>query len=855
MSFILRPAQRSCVASRVQRISARAARESLLHGADVQRGFVHFATPMPAFDDTAFRVMADRRELIVAVHLANSMGPRSADDSIEIFIDPLHDHLGFFQFIFTRQSPRAQVFHHLPYGDAASTAFPHIQVRGFVWGSEKGRNVINQVESQDTLYVRFGVDDVFRNGPVCGFNVCRYRPAFKEASSWNLCAGNGFVDATSFGHLWLHENPALASLDEARIESGRLIIEGRLAGAGSGAEGVPAGAISIELADPLDRRVRAKARIRNGRLSAALPWPKAPVTGRHRLYLHGADSLAEPGMFHFDLLPTIRARGRGRPADFKLGMFYDIPDDLRSTHFSPDRLAAELDLLRNWGVRRVSWIDYGPTDRSRSFWEWASSLQNARRTMAECGDVLPLAARQCREKGMTCYGVIKPFDMGFSEPEFDRPAPDRVLEVENRWAAVLDEVAANPSSVMTANPAWARPWMPPITRLRISSQSPLPPLDRADVELLVSDDNRRYAAYRGLFGLRQGTASVPHVRYTPAELLEEPGRRREHFLEFTGLALRARYAAIRFKRDGVCIEQRMFLAVQAFDAAGQPVGLMPSTGGSLESGLVFSKDWPGWANQTPRWISPWICEGRPLGMVFEVPQRVPQTLEPIDAAARAVWLAAVQRVIDAGCDGVDIRLLCVHHCCPDWLRYAFAAPVREAFAARYGRAVEAVEADYERVRLLRGEAVTQFLRDAKARTHAAGRKLVVHLECGIEVPPRLHTRMQLHLDWQRWIREGLADELMLKYWGSQSVWVHEQVLPLARQHGVPVHICDMNFTLSSPTGVERARRLAAEALAAGFAGYSFYETHSYLKLNPRGVPTVIGHADHAIRAAADVCGM
>ncbi|MCX5659731.1 MAG: hypothetical protein NTW19_08430 [Planctomycetota bacterium] len=503
MSFILRPAQRSCVASRVPRASARAARESLLDDADVQRGFVHTATPMPAFDDTAFRVMADRRELIVAVHLANSMGARAADDSIEIFIDPLHDHLGFFQFIFTRQSPLPQVFHHLPYGDAASTAFRHIQVRGFAWGSEKARNVINQVESYETLHVRFGVDDVFRNGPVCGFNVCRYRPAFKEASSWNLCAGNGFVDATSLGH------------------------------------------------HPLDRRVRAKARIRNGRLSAALPWPKSPAPGRHRLYLHGDASPLEPGMFHFDLPPTTLARRRQQSSDFALGMFYDIPDDLRSTHFSPDRLAAEMDLLRAWGIRRVSWIDYGPTDRSRSFWEWASSLPNARRTMAECGDMLPLAARQCRERGMTCYGVVKPFDMGFSEPEFDRPAPDRVPEVENRWAAVLDEVAANPSSVMTANPAWERPWTPPITRLRVSSQSPLPPLGRAEVELLVSDDNRRYAVYRGRFALRQGTASVPHVRHTPAGLQDEPGRRREHFLELTGLALRTRYAAIRFKREGV----------------------------------------------------------------------------------------------------------------------------------------------------------------------------------------------------------------------------------------------------------------------------------------------------------------
>ena len=81
--------------------------------------------------------------------------------------------------------------------------------------------------------------------------------------------------------------------------------------------------------------------------------------------------------------------------------------------------------------------------------------------------------------------------------------------------------------------------------------------------------------------------------------------------------------------------------------------------------------------------------------------------------------------------------------------------------------------------------------------------------------------------------------------------MHEQVMPVAKKHGVPIHICVLNLTLNAPTGVERAEPLVRDASDAGCAGYAFYEAACYLRLNPAGNSLPIGHPDKAIRRASE----
>jgi uncharacterized lipoprotein YddW (UPF0748 family) len=132
-----------------------------------------------------------------------------------------------------------------------------------------------------------------------------------------------------------------------------------------------------------------------------------------------------------------------------------------------------------------------------------------------------------------------------------------------------------------------------------------------------------------------------------------------------------------------------------------------------------------------------------------------------------------------------------------------------------------------------------------------GKKLGVHLEPNVEVPVAHNVRFAMHLDWETWIREGLLDEITLKYWSAQSAFVHERILPLARKAGIRVYPSERNFALNTARGIELAEHVARDAFRAGFAGYSFYETASYFCLNEEGVSFPIGLADHALSRAAE----
>jgi len=231
---------------------------------------------------------------------------------------------------------------------------------------------------------------------------------------------------------------------------------------------------------------------------------------------------------------------------------------------------------------------------------------------------------------------------------------------------------------------------------------------------------------------------------------------------------------------------------------------------------------------------------------------MPTLLEPSFEGARNIWLSRIRRILDSGADGVDLRLLCHHNGCSEWLRYAFAEPVRAEFRRRYGREVEPVEEDYEKVRRIRGEFLTGFLREARRITSARGRKLAVHFEARAEVPPHLDTAMQIHWDWETWLNEGIMDELTLKYWSPESVFIHENVLPLARRKDIPVYVENQVIDVRSDArGVEKAERIIREAWNAGYAGSVFYEAWGFLMQNAEGTSTPRGMGEAVVRKAAE----
>ncbi|HOS44567.1 MAG TPA: hypothetical protein PK794_12805, partial [Armatimonadota bacterium] len=81
---------------------------------------------------------------------------------------------------------------------------------------------------------------------------------------------------------------------------------------------------------------------------------------------------------------------------------------------------------------------------------------------------------------------------------------------------------------------------------------------------------------------------------------------------------------------------------------------------------------------------------------------------------------------------------------------------------------------------------------------------------------------------------------------AQSAFVHQRILPRARAAGIPVHLCDRNFSLNTPRAVELAETLARDARDAGFAGLNWYETNSYYMMNAAGIAVPYANNDYAV---------
>lgn len=828
-SLAVSPAARWCVAE-ARRISPGMAWKELRRHDGVQGNFAVIHTHMPAFRQTQFKVYLTGSELLVAA----AAGKCDAGEGLEIHFDPLHDHVGYQQFLF--DAGGTQTFTHLPYAEAASSTFPRIRLLEHEWGTASTRNVVGVPEQSNFLFARFTLEGNFLAGDCCGFNMARYTPSLLEPSSWNHCTGSSLPDASGYGHLW-RTTPDVVTVDDARVEDGCLYLTGTCSGTN----------LALTLADPHDDRHPVAVTWEGQRWQGEVALPA--LAGRYRLY-PSLDGPCEPGCIFLDV--------PGERPPFVMSMTYDIPDDLRANYFDPERLATLLDAQRDIGISRVYWIEYPPYKDYPSLWRAVSDEKNTRQSFRRCGDLLTRATELCHERGMEIIAVYKPFDMGGFHIEGQRmthnPARDGLVQdIDGHILCALPEVAARPERWMAANPAWVRTTDFPITRLRLYADAPLPPARAEQFQLWTSTDNGAYAPYTGPARFCQCEMRRAHQRWTPAGPVNLTGSRRQWVLEWDGLELKDTFLALTSESDPGCANLRFSFA-EALDRGGQSAPILLTRTGTPETGFTFNNTWS-WANLTEDATEYFTWRGGALGLAFTERASLPAMLEPSMPGAQRFWLREVARLLHAGVDGIDIRTLCQHYVCLSWLQYAFAAPVREAFRQQFGREVTATPEDYTRVRQLRGGFYTDFIRKAKALTARHGKLFAAHLEPGVEVPVTQNVRMAIEIQWERWLEQGLLDEITLKYWAAQSAFVHERVLPRARRAGIPVHLCDRNFSLNTPRAIELADTLTRDAHAAGFAGLNWYETNSYYMLNAEGYPVPYANNDDAIRRAADAVGV
>jgi hypothetical protein len=452
----LQQTTRWCAVEGEENPSPAGLRQAILRGEKVQTDFSVITAPLPARDQTVFKVRGREKELLVAIALFESVNrslpaeQAPMTDSAEIYFDLRHDRLGWFRFEFTPDG-KTNSSSFLPYPEAHASNFPFLRLTRHETNTEYFPSMNPGSFRCRWIYAWFDASQIFRESAVCGFNVCRYRPDNSyEFSSWNYLSGNGGPDATAFGNLH-RVRPSVRLSDVTAIrDKNQLTLTGKATGTKS---------LQWELHTPLGERLEAQAQFQKNQWQVSLPlktWPH----GRYRLIPVAGKNRVEPAAFYFDLAPV---KGKQK---FVVSATWDWPDNIMSNHYTPQRLAAEAKIMAGWGIERLHWIDYSdsPSMMAAHYWD-----DNHRQTVKHCGDVVKCAVRQAHESGMEIIADFKVFDIGINS--FHMQHASTVLEMEGCRSVAIPEIVAHREWTLQSHTGWRRETSFPITRLRFYSKT------------------------------------------------------------------------------------------------------------------------------------------------------------------------------------------------------------------------------------------------------------------------------------------------------------------------------------------------------------------------------------------------
>ena len=154
--------------------------------------------------------------------------------------------------------------------------------------------------------------------------------------------------------------------------------------------------------------------------------------------------------------------------------------------------------------------------------------------------------------------------------------------------------------------------------------------------------------------------------------------------------------------------------------------------------------------------------------------------------------------------------------------YGYSKPIVDEFKRRYGQDIGKEKFDKHAWYRLRGEYVTQYLREMHDAFSRHGKKLGVAIDpqdthmpapwlCVRDVRPA----GRIHMDWERWVREGIVDEIMVYCNGPLEKTLNDAV---AVTKGTP---CTVSTIHSAPWPARHAHlgRAGVRRVMCGNYGY------------------------------------
>ena len=480
--------------------------------------------------------------------------------------------------------------------------------------------------------------------------------------------------------------------------------------------------------------------------------------------------------------------------DFILSCTVDFPDDATRAAFTPELLDEMMAELRGIGVSRIYWIYYGEEDPD-SYWAgdiyYRNPERNARESAKNLVDPLRAAVAAGHAHGMEVYGVFKPYHAGISGTY---PAGS-----DGGDATTLTRVGG---TLWYASPILERhPYLrerrrhvalppdldsTPVRRIVLRKKDDGPTrVGRDDLQLWTSPNNYRYERRDVPFALVESVEPSPReVRDYYGELVTAKGAP-VRTLSLEGLDLRDRFVVVTTGltegvSDFVNTPQAM---IEAYGDGPDPLPVEVAslsaiwhrprdfrTGGlEYDSGFGVLQVALDADNSEHAGPDGWAMMHRDGAVAFGKGRNeyVPSTPCEMYPEMRKAWDGWVGFILDAGVDGIDIRISSHGNIVDDPFDYGYNEPVVAAFQARHGREPTDSAEDRSLIGEIRGDYYTDYLRGMSRRVRAAGRKLQFHLHTEAFRPDPGHGRIMgfpanVHFDWKTWLAEGLFDGATLR---------------------------------------------------------------------------------------------
>ena len=468
----------------------------------------------------------------------------------------------------------------------------------------------------------------------------------------------------------------------------------------------------------------------------------------------------------------------------------DFPDDASRNVYDHKRLAEMMRYIREMGATRVHWLYYGEIGQSdplgNNLWYWPVISCGAE-TIANIGEPLHAAVVAAHAEGLEIYGVLKPYNGGVAGTyPLGSPAANTTSRIERIGGTIqqlIPFLEQHPVMRMKRRPGppIARPADEPVTTIRLIKADNTPTRLRPEhLRIWVSSDNYHYQPLKLVPTGRISEEKARHnVRDYRGNLLTRAGQP-VTVISLESLSLTNPFIVLTttFADGSGDFKNTAIAMIEARGSKNLTLPIVVATDGAWwiaprdfrTYGLEFDSglgQMPLTLDQAPKGPAAQVnglsSLGGFVGLARGKNDYLAGTPSESYPGVRDVWRGWIKAMLDAGVDGVDIRISAHGSLSDEPEEFGYNEPVLAESRRRFGEKFPS----QEMIAKIRGDYFSEFMHEASRLTRERGKKFQAHFHAEAfrtdpsfgqmnGIPPNIE------FQWRRWLDENLLDSIYLR---------------------------------------------------------------------------------------------